>query len=210
MEVVPVPYIRIRKHFLAAVAASLVTVAAAPAAASAGASDSVYCDEPVSQVFSAFGDENYYALAPSGDFEGTLADWSLSGGAEQVADAHSDISGDTGAYALQLPNGASATSPAACVDPSRDAFRFFVRSAKAKARVKVEALFTKAGSGKATVANVAYVSSAAGAWEPTPILRNGAAKFLPGDSTGTVSYRFTADSGTVAIDDLYIDPHLRR
>lgn len=204
-------YIRIRKRALAAVAASLVAIAATPAAVSASTSDSAYCDEPVSQVFSAFGDENYYALAPSGDFEApTLTDWSLSDGAKQVADTHGDTSGSSGASALMLPDGESATSPAVCVDSSRDALRFFVRSASSKARVKVEALFTKAGSAKLTVSNVAWVSSAVGVWQPTPLLKNDAAKFLPDGSTGTVSYRFTADGGAVTIDDLYIDPHLRR
>src|SRR5436305_300088 len=42
-------------------------------------------DSPLSQPFLAFGDARSYELAPGGDFEGALGDWSLDGSAGVVA-----------------------------------------------------------------------------------------------------------------------------
>jgi hypothetical protein len=194
--------------------ACLVATAVAPAAASATSgsgstgtvTNGVYCDEAMSAAFSAFGDSNLYALAPGGDFEGDLAGWTV-GAAKQVAGSEPyNVTGSAGSSALEVPAGTAVTSAPVCLDPTRDKFRFFVRSMKAKARLRVDALLVRAGQSKASVVSVGYVSSSTGVWEPTPILRNQASKYIAAGSTGSVTYRFSAENGAVQIDDLHIDP----
>jgi hypothetical protein len=186
--------------------ACLIGTALAPATASATTvNNGVYCDEAVYQAFAAFGDDNLYALAPGGDFEGDLSGWTLSDGAATVDGSDPfDVTGADGSYSLQIPAGGQAVSAPVCVDPSRETFRFVVRSSSKSARLHVEALFVKDGSSRPSIVNVGYVSSQSGKWEPTPILRNSASRYLAGG--GRVTYRFTADNGSVQMDDLHIDP----
>lgn len=186
--------------------ACLVGTALAPATASATTvNNGVYCDEPMSQAFSQFGDTNLYALAPGGDFESDVSTWTLSSGTAVVNGSDPfAVTGTLGAHSLSIPAGGQASSAPVCVDPTRDKFRFVVRSATSRARLKVEALFVKDGSTKVSVANVGYVSSPAGTWTATAILRNSVSKYLTG--VGRVTYRFSAENGTVQMDDLHIDP----
>jgi hypothetical protein len=186
--------------------ACLVGTALAPATASATTvNNGVYCDEPLMQAFSQFGDTNQYALAPGGDFESDLSTWTLSNGSAVVNGSEPfAVTGTLGTRSLMIPAGGQASSAPVCVDPTRDKFRFVVQSVSSRARLKVEALFVKDGSTRVSVVNVGYVSSTPGKWQPTAILRNSASRYLSGG--GRVTYRFTAENGTVQMDDLHIDP----
>ena len=69
---------------------------------------------------------------PGGDFEGSLAGWTLSGGAERVAGSEPyGATGSVGSYSLELPAGASAQSPFTCVNAAYPTFRFFARNDRA-------------------------------------------------------------------------------
>jgi hypothetical protein len=149
-----------------------------------------------SQPFAQWGDNSSYELAPAGDFES--AGWTLTHGAARVPGSESfAATGALGSYSLSLPAGASATSPATCVDASYPTFRFFA-----------------AGSGVA-VAQVVYqgvaiplgLVSAGGDWAPSSVMYTGSGLLglLEGGSA-QVSLRFTALRGDPQIDDVFIDP----
>jgi hypothetical protein len=104
-----------------AVAAFAVPAAnARPALLGLGGGNS--CPSSGSQVFSAWGDEADYFLAPNGGFEWGSYGWSLHGA--------SVVSGNepflaTGTHALSLPDGSSATSPVICIGPDEPYVRLF-------------------------------------------------------------------------------------
>jgi hypothetical protein len=210
--------IRIRDHVkrLPALTAALAASAAfTPAAvASSTTAEAPLCVNPLLQAFSAWGDNNDYSLAPGGDFEGNLDGWTLSAGATQVDGSEPfGVTGTVGTRSLTLAEGAQVTSPAICIDPTRETLRFFTRSTSDKAQLRVEAVYAKAAKVKDTI--IADVAPSTADWQPTGALVNPLAKLLkiviaPIGMSPTVAYRFTATGGTVAIDDLFIDPRLNR
>jgi hypothetical protein len=115
------------------IAAVAALVVAAPASAKSGA-----CPErEFSKVFSAFGDNALYTLAPDGAFEAGAAGWELGEGAAVVAESSSIQLGDAlGAQSLELADGASATTPEICVERGFPSFRF-VRRAVGESRTAV-------------------------------------------------------------------------
>ena len=71
-------------------ALALVCVPAASARA-AGLVNTDPCDKStLSQPFAQFGDSSSYKLVPGGDFEGSLAGWTLSGGATKKSALNSN------------------------------------------------------------------------------------------------------------------------
>ena len=79
-----------------------------------------------SQAFIAYGDSNYYTLVPNGNFANTAGGgWQLSGGAAIVA---ATLPNGTSGYALSLPHGARAISPAMCVDSTYALARTYLKS----------------------------------------------------------------------------------
>jgi hypothetical protein len=74
-----------------------------------------------------FGDHRHYFVAPGGDFEDDDDGWGLEGDAEiDEGNAPLRLGGDDEG-SLHLPAGASATSPAFCIDLDYPSFRFFGR-----------------------------------------------------------------------------------
>ena len=109
-----------------------------------------------------------------------------------------NITGTAGTSAVQIPAGGKVTSAAVCVDPTRDKVRFFLRNvSNSRTRLKVEALFVKDGATRASTVSVGYVTTPVGVWQPSPILKNQVAKYIPAGSTGKVNYRFSAENGSV-------------
>lgn len=88
--------------------------------------DTSSCTEPaLTQPFLAWGDGNWYALAPgetAGDFTG--AGWTLTGGARIVTATLQD--GTTGPV-LDLPRGSQAVSPMICLTPDYPTARAMIR-----------------------------------------------------------------------------------
>ena len=150
----------------------------------------------LSQPFARWLDPSWYELAPGGDFESSS--WSLAGRAQRVSGSETfAATGTLGSWSLSLPAGASAQSPATCVDAAYPTIRFFI-----------------SGSGLATVSVVyghltlpAGVAVAAGGWSPTPVmLTSSALVALTSDGSAQVSVRVTTLLGHVHVDDVFVDP----
>ena len=117
----------------AALAAAALTCSAAPALADDGytteqvaptwtAASAESCADPdTSPLLAGFKDNDFYAVAPGGDFESGAAGWELDGGAAIGASSEGLLGASNGA--LELPVGGSATSPTFCVDERYPHFR---------------------------------------------------------------------------------------
>lgn len=177
--------------------ATLGTVLFGTAAAKADIIDLSACNlSPLSQPFAPWLDSASYELAPGGDFESSS--WTLDGGAARVPGSERfAATGTPGAWSLSLPAGASAQSPATCVDAAYPTVRMFV-----------------SGTGVVAVSVVygdlvlpAGVAVAAGGWSPSPVsLTSSAIVALTSDGSAQVSLRLTTLLGNVRVDDVFVDP----
>jgi hypothetical protein len=162
----------------------------------------------LTQPFIRWGDSSSYELIAGGSFEGSLSGWTLSGGAQKVAGSEPyGATGTVGSYSVGLPAGASAQSPFTCVEASYKTFRFFARNTAATSKILVQVVY-KTPIGLVSVP-VGTVTSSSG-WQPTSAMPTGAALagLLMG-GTAQMALRFTAVSGTSAIDDVFVDPRMR-
>jgi hypothetical protein len=189
--------------------AAVSLVGAGPASASLLNLGGTCPSAPLTQPFATWGDSSNYQLLPGGDFEGSLAGWTLSGGAGQVAGSESyGVTGDVGSYSLALPAGASALSAPMCITSNYPDFRFFLRSASADSAVRVEVVYRGLlglVSGLLTPSNGLSPDAA---WQPSQVLStsSGIPTLL---GTARLQLRFTGVLGTTQIDDVYVDPHGR-
>jgi hypothetical protein len=180
---------------------------AAPAQAaliSAGACNGAALSEP----FQRWADSTQYELAPGGDFEGSLAGWTLSAGAQRVSGSEPyGASGSVGSYSLALAAGATAQSPFTCVNASYPTFRFFARDQGPASAVLVQVVYqTPLGLISLPLGAVAL----SGEWQPTlPMLTGSVAGAALSGGTAQVALRFTALTGASRIDDVFVDPHCR-
>jgi hypothetical protein len=211
------PFLLKRRHSapgLASAGAGLLLAVTAilsvPAASAQGAllSGGGCKEAALSQPFARWGDSNTYELVAQGDFEGSLSQWTLSGGASRANGSEPfGATGTVGEYSLALAAGASAQSPYTCVTASDPTFRFFARNGGLLATVAVEVVYqTLLGP----VALPVGVVAASGTWQPAPPMLTGsiAAGLLSG-GTAQVALRFTALTGSSEIDDVFIDPRMR-
>jgi hypothetical protein len=159
----------------------------------------------LSHPFAAWGDSSSYAPVPGGSFEGSLAGWSLSGGAARTTGSEPyAVTGTMGQSSLLLPAGASAQSPPVCVDASNPTFRFFVRNNSLLASVAVQVVYPTLLGPVALPLGAATLSPT---WRPTlPMLTGSIAGALLNGGTTQLSLRFTALLGTSQIDDVFVDP----
>jgi hypothetical protein len=171
-------------------------------AATASASLVGSCPSPVTaQPFLSSGDSSYYSLLPgetAASFNAT--GWQLNGGASVVKATLAD---GTSGYVLDLPPGASATSPATCAPSLLPLGRMMTRS-------------TGAPSGDASM----YVSLAGSSvlGTPLPIVGTGGwtltapTSILPAGLLPEPNIDFTivstAQVGDVQIYDLWVDPRM--
>lgn len=166
------------------------------------------CNEAtLSQPFLSWGDTSFYELVPGGDFEGSLAGWTLSGGAQVVAGGEPYlVDGSTGSYSLQLPAGASALSPYTCVDAAYPTFRFFARNEGVASSVVAQVVYQTA---LGTVTLPLGTVLASEEWEPTlPMLTGSALAGALSGGTAEVALRFTALTGSSRLDDVFVDPRM--
>jgi hypothetical protein len=158
-----------------------------------------------SRVFASYDDNRLYTLAPDGDFEAGAADWTLDGAV--VADESSSIQlgAALGTKSLELADGASATTPPICVERGFPNFRFVARSGDYGV-LRVQVLYGAGRKSKKT----GRIRAAAD-WKVTRklSLAQGRLHVRRGRSAN-VQLTFTASGGTVRMDDVYIDPRLRR
>jgi hypothetical protein len=183
-------------------------MALAVAAPAASAATGPCAARSFSTIFSAFGDTALYTLIPGGDLEAGAVGWALGAGAT-VAPGSSSIrlGSRLGARSLELSAGATATTPAICVERGYPSFRFVARSLVAgRGSLRVEVIY---GPDRTVKAAGTYAPSIG--WAPSPVLKLQEGLFdVKAGSSGEVRFRFTASGGTVRVDDVYVDPRLRR
>ena len=186
---------------------ALMSFSAAPAGA-ALVSTGACSDAKLTQPFARWGDQSTYELAPGGDFEGSLAGWTLGGGAARVAGGEPyGATGAASADSLALPAGSSAQSPYVCVNASYPTFRFFARNSGLLSTVLVQVVYKTA---LGTVALPLGAVALSGEWQPTlPMLTGSLAGGLLSGGTAQAALRFTALTGSSRIDDVFVDPRMR-
>ena len=191
------------------VAAAIFASAFATAGPAAAATTDVCVTPSFSQVFLPWKDNALYTKSPGGDFEGTMPGWALSSGSRVIAGNESFYVGGTqDKSSLYLAAGASTVSSPMCVDRTYPSFRFFARNLSGgNGSLQVEVVWQESGVRRSSKAGL---DRAAGTtWTPVKSLR------LPTGALSTgrlepVTFRFTATGGSYQIDDVYVDPFMRR
>jgi hypothetical protein len=138
-------------------------------------------DQPLSRPFTPWLDFAQYQLAPDGSFDSGAAGWTLDG---------ASVSGGS----LSLPAGASAVTPPICITLQHPTLRFFTRGTGALATSVI------AGGVEVPIGTLAGLG---GWWAPGPIqliVLN-----LLGEQD--VRFRFASVTGTVSVDDVWVDPY---
>ena len=186
-------------------AAALSVTGAGPAQAAlirTGACDT----SSLTQPFRAWGDGNSYKLVPGGDFEGSLAGWSLRGA--EVGTGGGPLRDGAG-HSVTLTPGDWVQTPKTCVNTSYPTFRFFTSGGgNATSTVLVQAVYAVPLVGDVAVP-VGAVTLSPG-WSPTlPMLTASTVTGLLSNGTAQVALRFTQVLGSSRIDDVYIDPRMR-
>lgn len=169
------------------------------------------CDNAtLTQPFLPWGDSNYYKLVPGGDFEGSLAGWTLSGGATRVSGSEPfGATGSVGSSSIYLPAGGSIQSPFTCVDLAYPTLRFFGQNDTLLSTVAVSIVYKEPLLGSVAVPLGVFALSPQ--WAPSaPVLTlaevQGVVSGLLTGSNPQVAVRFTAVTGSSQIDDVFIDP----
>jgi hypothetical protein len=206
------PFPRLRVVLIALLGAVTIVCLFTGSARAAALIETDACDNAtLTQPFSPWGDSNSYKLVPGGDIEGTLAGWTLSGGARKVAGSEPfGATGGVGQASLYLPAGASVQTPYTCVDAAYPAFRFFGHNNSLLSTVAVSIVYKEPLVGP--VAVPVGVVALSGKWNPsirmlTASAAQGIVNALLTGKTPQVALRFTALIGSSQIDDVFIDPH---
>ena len=160
-----------------------------------------------STPFAQFGDYRYYTFGTNGGLENGSNGWSVSGGTvvpgNETFFAHSSSDRNS----LSLPAGSSALTPKLCMGTTSTVMRFFVRSSNGGS-VRVEVVLRNLLGQVLGVLQVSKVSPGA-SWEAgPPILNLDSLVGLLGVSS--VQMKFTTLSGSVQVDDVYVDPWASR
>jgi hypothetical protein len=183
--------------------------------------DDVYVDDiagicdwpPVSMPFAQWGDNNPYFVASGGSFEGDVSGWTLGGGANVSAPNEPwNVNGSTDHLSLDIPNGASATSPPICVTVSSPALRLFYVNTLGSDRPLQIFLNYTGTDGKPHSAKLQDQKNS-GSWTPSqPIMFLSQIQGILKKSGQTmVTFTFTVPSednrsADWRIDDVEIDP----
>jgi hypothetical protein len=164
------------------------------------------------KVFSPWGDQRNYVLAPDGGFEAGGSGWRLNRGAAVVEGNESHYLNDAeDSKSLSLPARSSAASPPVCMAIDTPSFRLVARnSGDPSSRLRVEAVYKLLGLVRTKTAGTLRAGST---WAPTQsvstvlTLSTIIGTLIP----SAIEIRFTPlDSlGKWRVDDLYIDPFRR-
>jgi hypothetical protein len=171
--------------------------------ASSGACDGSLLSTP----FVAFGDSNAYKLVPGGNFEGSMAGWSLGGGARVVSGNEPYAAAGSGSHSLLLPAGASVRTPYSCVNASYPSLRLFARTNSLLSTVAVSLEYSNVLGLVSVPVGVVTLSPS---WHPSmPMITAAAIAGLVSGGNTSVAIRFTALLGSSQVDDVFIDPRMR-
>jgi hypothetical protein len=197
--------------FTATIAAAAFASPANAALLTASADSCV--DGPLTQPFQRFGDRHNYKLL--GSFEAENPAWQLSGGARIVSGNETyKVGGATHSRSLSLPQGSAAISPFTCIGLSEPTLRLFAKRNSAllglvsTLNVQIQ---VKTSLGLSVWLPVLPGDLGGSSWHPTaqmPLIAN----ILPlshSDKT-PVRFRFSPLLGSWQIDDVYVDPFMKR
>jgi hypothetical protein len=183
-------------------------VAALPAPAQAWSPAPTNCSPPaLSTPLSAFGDPRSYFVAPGGDFE--TSTWTLAGGASLTADS-GPLHVGAARTSLRLVPGASATSPAFCVDLNYPTLRFYSAqlAAKSSSKLNVDVIYPALNKSTPKAASLSGTS----AWTLSKDVKLRPERVDKAGGWRLVQVRFTADkaaTGDWRVDDVLVDPRMR-
>jgi hypothetical protein len=173
----------------------------------------VTCNDSQLRPFAPWGDYSYYKLAPNGSFDEGSNGWALSRGARVVSEGNPLISGSS---SLLLPEGSSATAPAACAKLADPASRFFFRNTGSRdGALRVDVTY-RTLLGLFTVTSRLGTFTADGEWQPSPkyghLVSNvlGLLALNP-KIAASLRFKFTpvGRDAEYQIDDLFVDPLLQ-
>ena len=203
----------IRRAVVAAISVVAMTGAiAAPANAGILTASAKDCgDESLSQPFAQFGDKAQYKQVQGADFEGSMDDWTLLGGAKVVAGNESwQVGGSSDNKSLVLPAGSSVITPASCVGLAEPTVRFFAKKNSGLLSTLAVSVYVKTSLGLVVPVPVGVVLGN-GQWKATSpmLIVANLLPLLPGDRT-PVAFQFTPLLGSWQIDDVYVDPYRYR
>jgi hypothetical protein len=158
------------------------------------------------QLFAPWGDTALYTPFQGSGFENGASGWSWGNQANIVNGDSNPLLGAQGSHSVQLPGGGTARSPWMCVNASTPTLRFFLRRTSGTGSITINGVVSSGTNKVTTITTV----SAGGTWQPSPIV-----VFPPSLTASTtgmnVQFQFTADPGTTyRIDDIELDPYLRR
>jgi hypothetical protein len=164
------------------------------------------------KVFSPWGDQRNYVLAPDGGFEAGGSGWDLNRGAQVVDGNESYFLNDAAdAKSLSLPAGSSAVSPLVCMSIDTPSFRLLARNTgDPSSRLRVEAVFNLLGLVRTKTAGTVTAGSG---WAPSQsvstvlTLSTLVGTLIP----SAIEIRLTPldAKGNWQVDDLYVDPFRR-
>jgi hypothetical protein len=202
MSVAGISFVRrVRATLTLALVAGIAALARTAAPASAGLG--LACPDPTGKPFAPWSDYANYAFSPNGGFETGANGWSLSGGPKVgLGNESFYVHGSGDKYSLSMPAGATATSPTMCISLLSGKMRFVARG-DSGAKVKVQIVYRGLLSSVLGILDGGTMTVGT-SWSPSPQV--GMLGGVPPLLTASVSFRFTASGGSVAIDDVYLDP----
>jgi hypothetical protein len=188
---------------LALLGAVLVAVLAPPAA-SAGSLLGLDNDcGATSQPFAQFGDSRNYTFGTNGGLESGATGWTVSGGRVVAGNESYYVHSRYDRFSLQLPAGSSASTPSLCQSTTSTVVRFFLRSPDS-GTVRVQVVARNPLGQVIGVLDVARVTPGT-SWQPGPAILN-LQSLLGLVGVSSIQLKFLTVSGTVQVDDLYVDP----
>ena len=156
-----------------------------------------------SQPFAQFGDSRYYTFGTNGGLENGASGWSIAGGRVVAGNESYYVHSRSDDSSLELPAGASAATPGLCQETSSSVVRFFLRSPDGGS-VRVQVVARNLLEQVVGVLDVARVSPGA-SWQPGPAVMN-LQSLLALLGVSSIQLKFLTLSGTVQVDDVYVDP----
>ena len=187
---------------LLAASAFLVSGISAP---SAMAASCTYAQ--AAPLFAPWQDYAGYTPFPGSAFENGASGWSWGNGAKIITGDSNPLLGTTGSHSVEIPGGGTARSPWLCVNSATPSMRFFIRRISGTGNLTIKGLVNSGGGQLATITTIAGASTS---WQPSPPITFPA--FLTASTSGiNTQFQFSADPGSMfRIDDVELDPYLRR
>lgn len=192
---------------LIAIAAGALAIAIVPAGAAQA------CNYTgAAQVFSPWGDQHSYVLAPDGGFEAAGQGWYLGGGANVVSGNESfNLNGAGDSRSLALPAGSTAVSPPICMSIDTPIFRLVARnSGDTSSGLRVEATYVLLGLVRTKTISTVYGNAS---WAPSQQMSTvlSLSTIVGTVIPSSIQIRITpvGSGGNWQVDDVYIDPFAR-